>query len=99
MHESILILILKVIVFEGKPGVKAKANAPESLLTGCNKFLKSLDVTFRRDPTNYRPRINKHDSQMDQEQKSTGNYVSSPPKTSCVDGHLLTAPFAVLPGR
>lgn len=25
---------------------------PEGLLTGMNKFLKSLDITFRRDPTN-----------------------------------------------
>ena len=27
--------------------------------TGMNLFLKNLDITFRRDPTNYRPRINK----------------------------------------
>jgi ATP-binding cassette subfamily E protein 1 len=39
-----------------------------------NKFLKSLDITFRRDPTNYRPRINKHASVLDTEQKSSGNY-------------------------
>jgi len=39
-----------------------------------NKFLKSLDITFRRDPTNYRPRINKDQSQKDQEQKKGGNY-------------------------
>lgn len=24
-----------------------------------NQFLQQLDITFRRDPTNYRPRINK----------------------------------------
>jgi hypothetical protein len=24
-----------------------------------NQFLRQLDITFRRDPTNYRPRINK----------------------------------------
>jgi len=39
-----------------------------------NKFLASLQITFRRDPTNYRPRINKLDSQLDQDQKSSGNY-------------------------
>lgn len=33
-----------------------------------------MDITFRRDPTNFRPRINKHASQKDQEQKSIGNY-------------------------
>jgi len=77
-HDFIMATYLadRVIVFEGKPAVDAKANAPESLLTGCNKFLKNLDVTFRRDPTSYRPRINKHKSQLDQEQKLQGNYVS-----------------------
>ncbi len=37
----------RVIVFDGQPGIKAHANKAESLLTGCNKFLKALDVTFR----------------------------------------------------
>jgi ATP-binding cassette subfamily E protein 1 len=39
-----------------------------------NLFLKNLEVTFRRDPTNYRPRINKKNSVKDQEQKSAGSY-------------------------
>ena len=39
-----------------------------------NKFLKLMDITFRRDPTSQRPRINKLESQKDQEQKSSGNY-------------------------
>lgn len=77
-HDFIMATYLadRVIVFDGKPGIDAHANKPESLLTGCNTFLKNLDVTFRRDPTNYRPRINKKDSQLDQEQKLGGNYVS-----------------------
>jgi len=37
-------------------------------------FLKNLDVTFRRDPNNFRPRINKLGSKKDQEQKASGNY-------------------------
>lgn len=64
----------RVIVFEGTPSKNAVAKAPESLLTGCNRFLKNLNVTFRRDPNSFRPRINKRDSQMDKEQKSAGNY-------------------------
>jgi len=28
-------------------------------LTGMNQFLAQLEVTFRRDPTNFRPRISK----------------------------------------
>ena len=39
-----------------------------------NTFLKSLNITFRRDPTNFRPRINQMGSQKDSEQKATGNY-------------------------
>ncbi len=34
-----------------------------------NKFLASLEITFRRDPTNYRPRVNKLNSVKDKEQK------------------------------
>lgn len=39
-----------------------------------NRFLASLEITFRRDPTNYRPRVNKLNSVKDKEQKSAGNY-------------------------
>ena len=78
-HDFIMATYLadRVIVFDGQPSVKSRANAPQSLLTGCNTFLQNLDVTFRRDPNTYRPRINKLSSQLDNEQKSAGNYVSS----------------------
>lgn len=76
-HDFIMATYLadRVIVFDGQPGIDAHANKPESLLTGCNTFLKNLDVSFRRDPTNFRPRINKLNSQLDQQQKLSGNYV------------------------
>lgn len=75
-HDFIMATYLadRVVVYEGTPSVHAIANTPQSLLTGMNKFLASLEITFRRDPTNYRPRINKLDSQLDQEQKNSGNY-------------------------
>ncbi|KAH7130760.1 hemin import ATP-binding protein hmuV [Dendryphion nanum] len=75
-HDFVMATYLadRVIVFDGQPAVNARANTPESLLTGCNRFLKNLDVTFRRDPNSYRPRINKYGSQLDQEQKLGGNY-------------------------
>ncbi|KAK9389150.1 P-loop containing nucleoside triphosphate hydrolase protein [Lipomyces mesembrius] len=75
-HDFIMATYLadRVIVFEGKPSIDAIATKPQSLLTGCNKFLKNLNVTFRRDPVSYRPRINKLDSQLDHEQKVSGNY-------------------------
>ena len=41
---------------------------------GMNLFLKNLDITFRRDPSNHRPRINKLHSVKDSEQKSAGSY-------------------------
>lgn len=67
----------RVVVYEGVPGKACVANAPEDLLTGMNKFLNMLNITFRRgmniyiyiDPTNFRPRINKLDSLLDREQK------------------------------
>ncbi|KAL5391252.1 Fe-S cluster-binding ribosome biosynthesis protein [Paraphaeosphaeria minitans] len=75
-HDFIMATYLadRVIVFDGQPAISSRANTPESLLSGCNKFLKNLDVTFRRDPNSYRPRINKFNSQLDQEQKLHGNY-------------------------
>ena len=44
----------RVIVFEGTPSIDTTACTPQSLLTGMNKFLKQLEITFRRDPNNYR---------------------------------------------
>jgi len=75
-HDFIMATYLadRVIVFEGKPSVDTTANSPQSLLTGMNKFLESLEITFRRDPANFRPRINKLNSVKDSEQKKGGNY-------------------------
>jgi ATP-binding cassette subfamily E protein 1 len=64
----------KIIVFHGTPGVQGFADEPQSLTSGMNDFLKMMDITFRRDGSNYRPRINKADSQMDIEQKKSGNH-------------------------
>lgn len=75
-HDFIMATYLadRVIVYEGKPSIDCTANAPQSLLTGMNLFLSHLDITFRRDPTNFRPRINKLDSTKDREQKHAGSY-------------------------
>lgn len=59
----------RVILFEGEPAISAKATPPQALLTGMNKFLASLEVTFRRDESNFRPRVNKMNSQKDKSQK------------------------------
>jgi len=75
-HDFIMATYLadRVIVFEGTPSVTTKANSPQSLLGGMNKFLSQLAITFRRDPNNFRPRINKDRSIKDSEQKASGNY-------------------------
>lgn len=75
-HDFIMATYLadRVIVFEGEPAIRATSTPPQSLLTGMNHFLASLEVTFRRDPTNFRPRVNKLNSVKDREQKVMGNY-------------------------
>lgn len=75
-HDFIMATYLadRVIVYDGVPAINCTANAPQSLLTGMNRFLKDLDITFRRDPTNHRPRINKLNSIKDSEQKKAGSY-------------------------
>ena len=75
-HDFIMATYLadRVIVYDGTPSVSATANTPQPLLSGMNKFLSSLEITLRRDPTNYRPRINKFDSVKDREQKENGTY-------------------------
>ncbi|GAU89024.1 hypothetical protein RvY_01623 [Ramazzottius varieornatus] len=75
-HDFIMATYLadRVIAFDGQPSIRATARTPQSLLSGMNGFLKSLDVTFRRDPDNFRPRINKKNSVKDTEQKRGGNY-------------------------
>merc|ERR1712050_191031 len=75
-HDFIMATYLadRVIVYEGEPGIHCIASSPVSLLQGMNTFLKQLEITFRRDPTNFRPRINKAESVKDREQKLAGSY-------------------------
>jgi ATP-binding cassette subfamily E protein 1 len=75
-HDFLMATYLadRVIVYSGQPGIHSCASAPQGLLTGMNAFLKELDITFRRDPVNYRPRINKSHSVKDKEQKLAGTY-------------------------
>ncbi|KAK1803775.1 hypothetical protein P4O66_020799 [Electrophorus voltai] len=75
-HDFIMATYLadRVIVFDGIPSKNTRANSPQTLLAGMNKFLAQLEITFRRDPNNFRPRINKLNSIKDVEQKKGGNY-------------------------
>lgn len=63
-----------LLVFDGEGGKYGNAVGPLSLRKGMNKFLKDVNVTFRRDHESHRPRINKPDSRKDREQKVAGEY-------------------------
>ncbi|XP_051170565.1 protein Pixie [Leptopilina boulardi] len=75
-HDFIMATYLadRVIVFSGTPSLCTVAHSPQSLLNGMNRFLELLGITFRRDPNNFRPRINKNQSVKDLEQKRAGQY-------------------------
>ena len=75
-HDFVMASALsdRVIVYSGEPGVECTANEPSGLQDGFNMFLKQLDVTFRRDPVNFRPRVNKKGSSKDREQKAAGTH-------------------------
>ena len=64
----------RLMIFTGDPGVSGIANSPTSLRNGMNQFLREMNVTFRRDSTTKRPRVNKADSRMDLFQKDIGEY-------------------------
>lgn len=65
------------MVFTGEPGKRGRALEPADLEKAFNTFLKELNVTFRRDPENGRPRANKPSSVKDREQKEKGKYYYS----------------------
>ena len=64
----------RIMVFTGEPGKSGVAKPPTSLREGMNAFLKEMHVTFRRDPTTKRPRVNKEGSRLDRHQKEIGEY-------------------------
>ena len=63
-----------MVMFEGESGKEGHATSPLSKAEAMNRFLKSLDISFRRDDKSMRPRVNKADSRLDKEQKQTGNF-------------------------
>ncbi|HIH32592.1 TPA: ribosome biogenesis/translation initiation ATPase RLI [Candidatus Woesearchaeota archaeon] len=67
----------KLLIFEGIPAVQGLAKSPMSMRDGMNAFLRELNITFRRDEENHRPRINKEDSVKDREQKAEGKLYYS----------------------
>lgn len=64
----------RIMLFEGEPGVYGHGLAPAGMRDGMNRFLRAVDVTFRRDGNTGRPRINKKGSKLDREQRAIGAY-------------------------
>ncbi len=75
-HDLLLMDLISdsMVIFEGTSGVEGHATSPLSKTEAMNQFLKSLEITFRRDEKTLRPRVNKDASRLDKQQKDSGNY-------------------------
>jgi len=75
-HDVLLLDLVSdsMVIFEGTSGVSGHATSPLSMVVGMNKFLKSLEVTFRRDEKSRRPRVNKEKSRLDKIQKAESKF-------------------------
>ncbi|NHI03395.1 RNase L inhibitor [Candidatus Nitrosotalea sp. TS] len=63
-----------LVIFHGNPGREGHATSPMPKSEGMNQFLRSLEITYRRDETSMRPRVNKSESRLDREQKQSGHF-------------------------
>ena len=63
-----------MVIFEGTSSVEGHATSPLPKIDAMNRFLRSLDITFRRDEKSRRPRVNKDGSRLDKDQKGNQNY-------------------------
>lgn len=75
-HDLLLLDYLsdRAMVFEGVPGTRGVGRLPQPVEEGVDRFLKTVGVTFRKDPSTGRPRANNPGSQKDRQQKKTGDY-------------------------
>ena len=64
----------RMVIFEGISGIEGHATEPLSKIEAMNQFLRTLDISFRRDEKSFRPRVNKLESRLDKEQKESGNF-------------------------
>ncbi|MCK5297807.1 MAG: ribosome biogenesis/translation initiation ATPase RLI [Candidatus Heimdallarchaeota archaeon] len=64
----------RVMLFLGEPGEKGYTVGPMGKRDGMNHFLKTLNITFRRDAETGRARINKSGSRLDREQRESGEF-------------------------
>jgi ATP-binding cassette subfamily E protein 1 len=67
-----------LMVFTGEAEVHGHGEGPFGLREGMNRFLRELDITFRRDEESNRPRVNKPGSRLDRKQRRMGEYYYEP---------------------
>lgn len=74
-HDLLLLSQIsdRAMLFSGTPSKEGHAEFC-TLEQGFNRFLKELNITFRKEKETGRPRANKPGSQKDHEQKAHGNY-------------------------
>lgn len=75
-HDMQLVDLLadSLIFFHGEPGLCGLAGQSMKKEEGMNKFLATLSVTYRRDETTGRPRLNKEGGRLDRLQKEAGQF-------------------------
>lgn len=75
-HDVYMIDVMcdSLMVFGGEPGKHGVGEGPFDLREGMNRFLRLVDITFRRDRETLRPRVNKPGSRLDREQRAAGEY-------------------------
>ena len=75
-HDMQLVDLLadSLILFQGDPGLRGFACQSMNKEDAMNKFLATLSITYRRDETTGRPRINKEGGRLDKLQKEAGQY-------------------------
>jgi len=67
----------RLMLFSGVKAKEGHGSAAMGKRDGMNAFLKTMDITVRRDVDTYRPRINKPGSALDREQRQKGEYYFS----------------------
>lgn len=77
-HDMQLIDLVSdsLVIFTGTPAMEGIAHNPMNKEDGMNQFLRTLAITYRKDETTGRPRINKMGSRLDRKQKDSGDYYS-----------------------
>ena len=77
-HDMQLIDLVSdsLVIFTGTPAMEGIAHNPMNKEDDMNQFLRTLAITYRKDETTGRPRINKMGGRLDRKQKDSGDYYS-----------------------